>query len=1017
MNINDLMEAFRQPDARHRTMPQWSWNGRLSEERITEQLEQFAEQGAGGLFPHARPGLITGYLSDEWFRMWRHGVREAERLGMQFHIYDEFTCPAGHAGGHVVARRPHLVQQVLGVSVVADPAAGPDGEVLGWYHWDRREGSVSEASAEDVESASSEEPLLALVVCSGRHRPAKGGFALPDVLRRETAETFIETTHARYAEYGAEHFGETVRFVFCDEPQIFGSGDAWPYSRHLVREFRKDHGYELDDHLGQLCFGLPGAARVRFDYWWTVNRLFNQNFMRTLHDWCEQNDLMLTGHVMEHSWPSPRMHPDAMASLRWMQAPGDDLLGFQFSATRPSENAISLLNLKELGSVAGQLGRRWIVTESCGGAGYQASFGVFKPLEDYLLAFGINVMDPHLSHQSLSGRRKYDWPHTLSDHSPWWSHYRRHADHVARANTALDAGRERNRVLVLHPTTSAWLHYAPDPFPSPEDGDPLGELEASQTDLLLKLYGAQVDFDLGDEFIMEEFARVEQERLRVGERSYELVVVPPAMENWTAATLLLMRDYLEAGGRVASAGSPPACVDGRAADEPAELRGEYGEQWTTTEDPASLVDAVRRLVPPRIARPDGGSLPDGLCWRRVELEGGGVLYFFCNPWAEGLRTRVQLEREHVAHLRTDSGDAVALDAASENGGAVAGLELPPRGHALWLCTPEPLEAVRPAETPGETPVGLEAERVDGPPDNVLVIDYCDLEAEGRRCEDMNTIHADRVNWRLQGFEQNPWGRAHQFRRTVIDRPVPEDSGFSVTYRFAVDPDLDGRRRATLRIGVERPWLYRITLNGEPVGQEEAEPWFDEHARALPVGEQVQDGQNELTLTAEPFHVLCEIMPVYLIGEFALRPAERGFRVVPPEPLGLGEWSEQGLPFYPGGVSYRYGFEVSQPCRRLRCRLRDWQGSVAVVRVDGDERGVIYPYEDSLDLHGEFTAGRHELTLEVIGNMRSLMGPHHAEGLAGSWTWARSPDAQPPGESYILPAVGLMEDPELSVLTD
>ena len=64
------------------------------------------------------------------------------------------------------------------------------------------------------------------------------------------------------------------------------------------------------------------------------------------------------------------------------------------------------MNLKELSSLANQLGREWTLVETCGGAGYGAAFETFKPLEDLVLGFGFNVIDPHLSAQTVAGIRK-----------------------------------------------------------------------------------------------------------------------------------------------------------------------------------------------------------------------------------------------------------------------------------------------------------------------------------------------------------------------------------------------------------------------------------------------------------------------------------------------------------------------------------------------------------------------------------------------------------------------------------
>ncbi|MFN2157884.1 MAG: hypothetical protein ACK2UX_21840, partial [Anaerolineae bacterium] len=59
-----IVDLFRTPPNIYRPMPQWSWNGELTEERIAEQLEQFAAQGAGGFFAHAVEYRSTDYLGN-----------------------------------------------------------------------------------------------------------------------------------------------------------------------------------------------------------------------------------------------------------------------------------------------------------------------------------------------------------------------------------------------------------------------------------------------------------------------------------------------------------------------------------------------------------------------------------------------------------------------------------------------------------------------------------------------------------------------------------------------------------------------------------------------------------------------------------------------------------------------------------------------------------------------------------------------------------------------------------------
>ncbi len=146
-----------------------------------------------------------------------------------------------------------------------------------------------------------------------------------------------------------------------------------------------------------------------------------------------------------------------MAALRWMHPPGNDLLGFQFKPTTLRENGIYLLNLKELNSVKRQCGREHSLVEPTGSGGYESGPVEFKPLEDFLLSQGVNLINLHLGHQTLAGARRYDWPHTISDHAPWFKGYRSHARHLARINLALSQGEAQHPILLLHPSTSGWF--------------------------------------------------------------------------------------------------------------------------------------------------------------------------------------------------------------------------------------------------------------------------------------------------------------------------------------------------------------------------------------------------------------------------------------------------------------------------------------------------------------------------------------------------------------------------------
>ena len=66
-SIDELRSLFADPPSEYRSAPLWDWNERITEEGIDFQMQEFKKAGIGGVFVHPRPGLITEYLSEEWF--------------------------------------------------------------------------------------------------------------------------------------------------------------------------------------------------------------------------------------------------------------------------------------------------------------------------------------------------------------------------------------------------------------------------------------------------------------------------------------------------------------------------------------------------------------------------------------------------------------------------------------------------------------------------------------------------------------------------------------------------------------------------------------------------------------------------------------------------------------------------------------------------------------------------------------------------------------------------------------
>ena len=124
-----LRARFAAPPREYSSAPLWVWNDMLSAEQVRGSLRDLAGQNVKQAFVHPRPGLMTPYLSADWFRLWKVALDEAQRLDMNVWIYDEDSYPSGFAGGLVPAAMPEARGRGLFFTAVPRPGK-PGGDVL-----------------------------------------------------------------------------------------------------------------------------------------------------------------------------------------------------------------------------------------------------------------------------------------------------------------------------------------------------------------------------------------------------------------------------------------------------------------------------------------------------------------------------------------------------------------------------------------------------------------------------------------------------------------------------------------------------------------------------------------------------------------------------------------------------------------------------------------------------------------------------------------------------------------------
>lgn len=140
MKFEKLRKEFADPPRAFRPAPLWVWNTRVTRADIDRMLGDFKAQGFGGAFVHPRPGLVTEYLSDEWFDLYKYSVEKGKELGLDIWIYDENSYPSGFAGGHVPAQMPESYDQGQGLALTK--AALPPADAGKYFLCLKKEGGT-----------------------------------------------------------------------------------------------------------------------------------------------------------------------------------------------------------------------------------------------------------------------------------------------------------------------------------------------------------------------------------------------------------------------------------------------------------------------------------------------------------------------------------------------------------------------------------------------------------------------------------------------------------------------------------------------------------------------------------------------------------------------------------------------------------------------------------------------------------------------------------------------------------
>ena len=980
-------ELFKNPTSEYRAAPFWAWNCELEEDELLRQAECLKKMGMGGFHMHTRSGMATKYLGDEFMRLVKSCVKKAKSENMLAWLYDEDRWPSGAAGGYVT-KTPEYRERNLTFTTqkdenvlskneavksggayligVYDIALNENGELLSYKllnEGEKAEGIVRYAYCR-----------INPPVLPGWHN----GETYVDTLNPKAIQRFIEITHEAYKKAVGDEFGKTVPAIFTDEPQFvhkqalpFAASDEdvlLPWTPDFDETYEKAYGISITEHLPELFWELPNGkiSRSRYYYHDHICERFTQSFSDACGKWCADNNIYLTGHMMEETTLKRQTAAigEAMRAYRSFGLPGIDMLC----------DLTEYDTVKQAQSAARQYGREGVTSELYGVTNWDFDFRGHKRQGDWQAAMGVTVRVPHLSWVSMKGSAKRDYPASINYQSPWYKEYPYVENHFARLNTVLTRGKSCVRVGVIHPIESYWLHWGP----SQNTSETRRQKDANFTNIIDWLLFGTVDFDFISEACLPSLCQNIGSELSVGKMQYSVIIVPEC-ETLRKSTADILNEFISRGGKVIFMGEAPKYIDAEPNDKANEL---YGRGKHIPFEETALLNALEDYRDIEIKNPSGDAEKQFLYQMRKDGEEYSLFIALARRIEDKYCSAVEQPAETVIKIRgefrplvfdTLTGEIREINYSAENGFTTLSYGFCENDSLLLRLEPaasskrfeKAAERIKIGQTDFKHKLAYKREE-----DNVCILDIAEYALDNGEMQPEEEIL--RIDERLRREFDWPLADGQDVQPWAIEK---EKITHNVTLHFLFESECELEN--TFFCAEE---LESLCINGEETALNDCGYFVDKAIRkyALPP---LRKGKNTIAAKV-PFGKRISLEACYLIGDFNVR-AEGCEKTLSKatETIGFGDITKQGMPFYGGNITYSAKINVPENCS-LEINIGRYAGALTKVLLDGEEAAkiVFAPYNAEIK---NVSKGEHTIEFVLFGNRYNTFGALHN---CGSSLW-------------------------------
>jgi len=1001
-------KIFKNPPPSYGGAPFWAWNCKIDKALLKDQIDAFKQMGFGGFFMHTRVGLEVEYLGEEFMEYIKFCSEYAKENGMSAWLYDEDRYPSGAAGGFVTRNKEYRARYLRFTknidTVYEKNKAIAEGlpYLVACYDVSIDEnGALASYKKIDIDADASGEKYYAICYTSAE----SGWFnnqTYADLLNYSAVNKFIETTYEKYKSTVGKDFAVSIPGIFTDEPQIsntvlpaaVGADVQIPWTKDLEEEFSKRYNEDITELLPVMLFESENK-KYRYLLRRFLGELFSERFSNAVGEWCANNNMIFTGHMMaEQTMESQTfMIGEAMPHYAAFGIPGIDMLVERYE----------YLTAKQAQSVVHQSGKEGMLSELYGVTDWDYDFRGYKNQGDWQAALGVTLRVPHLAHAGMKGEAKRDYPASINYQSPWYKEFGYIENHFARLNTALTRGKPIVKIGVIHPVESFWHECVCG-------NEAKREFMDLQLENLVKwLLFDNLDFDfISESLLSNQTVSIDADGISIGEMKYSAVLVPDCIEL-RQSTRKMLDEYRKKGGSVIFAGKLPEYEEG--------IYKPYEAQHVSF-DRTSIVNALEEWREIEMRMNNGAR-----CERMIYTyrEDNDCRWLFVCHGAKVDNSRVIRPKPTYDEVTIRIKGSYKPYEYNTVTGEISEMEYSIRDGFTYVkkgfYSHDSLLMKLVETDVNEYKITSEAKCIIGEKtlrgtfsyktdeENVLLLDcgYYAVNDEEYSSEEEELLRADtdckkRLGYPVSGEKQaQPW---------VLGESKANDR---VRVKFIVESECE-IENATLAL--ENADISDVYVNGVEITNKPDGYYVDKAIGKIAIG-RINKGENEIEVVS-PFGKRTNIEWMYLLGDFGVKVCgDKKIIVEKSDKIGFSSITNQGLPFYGGNISYFA--EVETECGELEITVPKYKGALIKIYLDGKESGEIAFEPYTLNI-GKVSAGKHIIELKLFGNRFNSFGSVHNIDDANKWAgpdrWRTVGNKWSYG--YSLRELGIVSNPVIKI---